>query len=90
MVQRPGYVYATRLPPRHTSTLLGGPKGTTLYRLIGVGGGQKLYSCFYIFGWRSGATNRVSQRKPRIFVNNRLEGNALQTFNAMLEAAGAQ
>ena len=25
-----------------------------------------------------------------IFVNNRLEGNALQTINAMLEAAGAQ
>jgi hypothetical protein len=29
------------------------------------------------------------KRKTLIFVNNRLEGNALQTINAMLDAAGA-
>jgi uncharacterized protein YecE (DUF72 family) len=33
---------------------------------------------------------KAANRKTFIFVNNRLEGNALQTISAMLEAAGAQ
>jgi len=33
---------------------------------------------------------KAERRKTFIFVNNRLEGNALQTIHAMLEAAGAE
>ena len=59
--QNPVCRYCPGCQHRVKGANFGGLKGTTLYRLIGVGGGQKLYSSFYVFGWRSG--RRTAYRK---------------------------